>query len=240
MTKTCTICGQAKELSEFHARNHATGARAARGGMGVDSRCKVCKAESRSPGIHIKRAAAQRRIENGLKLCAKCKAEKPFAEFHARKASSDGLCFKCIPCANADTDAWRKQNPGANAEWCAKNKQYNAERFKSWRESNREYSAERLSKWAKDNPHKVNALIAKRRAAKLQATPGWTNHAAIEQLYADAARLTRETGIKHEVDHVVPLQGRIVRGLHWEGNLQILPKHENVRKHNRHWPDMPC
>ena len=240
MKKTCKACGETKPLTEFHKRRHATGARRPRGGMGVDSRCKVCKAESRKPGITAGREALRVRTERGLKLCATCKQEKPFAEFHARKASSDGLCFKCITCANAASDEWRKKHPNANAEWSQKNKEYNSERFKKWREENKEYSAERLAKWAKDNPHKVNALIAKRHAAKLQATPSWASKEAIECVYAEAARLTKETGERHEVDHIVPLQGEIVTGLHWEGNLQILPKHENIRKLNRHWPDMPC
>jgi hypothetical protein len=55
----------------------------------------------------------------------------------------------------------------------------------------------------------------------------------IRKVYAFSARLTAETGIRHEVDHVIPLQGETVCGLHWEGNLQVLPKIDNIRKSNR-------
>lgn len=75
--------------------------------------------------------------------------------------------------------------------------------------------------------------------AKLRATPVWADQSKIEAVYAEAIRLTNETGIKHDVDHIVPLQGKTVRGLHWEGNLQVLPKAQNISKHNRYWPDMP-
>lgn len=61
----------------------------------------------------------------------------------------------------------------------------------------------------------------------------WADLDAIRAIYAEAARLTAETGIRHEVDHYYPLQGEIVCGLHCEANLQILTKAENIRKKNR-------
>ena len=239
MNKTCKTCGVEKPVTEFHKVKSASGARPSRGGMGVASRCKCCMAELRKPGINAEREALRIRAERGLKICCACKQEKPFSEFHTSKAERDGHCFKCISCANDASDAWRMENPDANAEWCAKNKKYNSDRFKIWRENNKEYVAERIAKWARENPQKVNALIAKRTAAKLQATPVWADQSAIERIYAEAARITKETGVRHEVDHIVPLQSDIVCGLHWEGNLQVLTKAENISKLNRYWPDMP-
>lgn len=78
-----------------------------------------------------------------------------------------------------------------------------------------------------------SALQMKRHAAKLNATPAWANLDAIEGYYAQAARLTAETGVPHEFDNIVPLQGRTVCGLHWEQNLQVLTKRDNAAKHNR-------
>ena len=80
------------------------------------------------------------------------------------------------------------------------------------------------------------ALVAKRRAAKLQATPPWltAGHiAAMQAKFEEAARLTADTGIEHHVDHIVPLQGRGVRGLHVPWNLQVIPASVNLKKHNR-------
>lgn len=78
---------------------------------------------------------------------------------------------------------------------------------------------------------------AKRRQALARATPAWRDQRAIENVYQEARRLTAETGVKHEVDHIVPIMGEKVCGLHVEANLQILTKTANTRKHAR-FPDM--
>jgi hypothetical protein len=84
-----------------------------------------------------------------------------------------------------------------------------------------------------------NARNAKRRAAKLQATPIWADHKAIKELYLEAAFLTKVIGEPYHVDHIVPLQSAIVCGLHWEANLRVIEGAKNNSKGNRHWPNMP-
>ena len=66
------------------------------------------------------------------------------------------------------------------------------------------------------------------------ATPSWANKDKIKEIYTQAQTLTRDTGIQHEVDHIIPLQGKLVSGLHVEDNLQILTRKENRAKHNRY------
>lgn len=88
-------------------------------------------------------------------------------------------------------------------------------------------------------PHKELAKYAKRRASKKQAVPVWMNKDAVEAVYEKARKFSEITGEPFHVDHIVPLTSDIVCGLHWEGNLQILPGVENLSKANRVWPDMP-
>jgi 5-methylcytosine-specific restriction endonuclease McrA len=53
-------------------------------------------------------------------------------------------------------------------------------------------------------------------------------------MYEQATKLTELTGIPFEVDHIVPLQGKIVSGLHIWNNLQVIPRHINRTKSNKY------
>jgi hypothetical protein len=92
--------------------------------------------------------------------------------------------------------------------------------------------------WNEANRDKRREQWHQYRASKLNATPPWADRAAIAAVYAEALRLTRETGVPHDVDHIVPLQGATVCGLHIAANLQPLPASDNYAKGNRHWPEM--
>lgn len=81
----------------------------------------------------------------------------------------------------------------------------------------------------------VRFLDAKRRAAKMQATPSWLcadQKNAIALLYTEAVSITDETGIAHEVDHIIPLINHSVCGLHVPWNLEVLTAEANRRKSN--------
>jgi len=79
----------------------------------------------------------------------------------------------------------------------------------------------------------------RRRARERRATPPWADKAKIRAIYAEAERLTRETGEQYVVDHIVPLAGKLVCGLHVDYNLQIIHWLPNARKSWMTWPDMP-
>lgn len=88
----------------------------------------------------------------------------------------------------------------------------------------------------KKNPLSFYEACGRRRARRLSATPKWVGaeeKTAIKAFYAEAARLTETTGIKHEVDHVIPLKHEFVCGLHVAANLQILTAAQNRSKGNR-------
>lgn len=237
--KKCTCCSETKLLTEFHKTNRARGERAARGGFGVQAECKSCRAEKRKPGITAQRECAETLAAAGVKRCTKCKAVKQTAEFHKRKGSPDGLAYKCIACANAANAAWRESNPDGWKRWLAANEEHRENYVRRWVSEDRGLRAALFKRWAQANRDKRRATLAKRKAAQISATPKWANEDAIRKIYAEAVRLTKETGVRYEVDHIVPLQGRIVTGLHWEGNLQVLQKFENQSKLNRRWPDIP-
>lgn len=95
----------------------------------------------------------------------------------------------------------------------------------------------RIRAWATVNPHKRSANEARRRAAKLRRTPKWLtpdDFWLMEQAYELAALRTKMFGFAWHVDHVIPLQGKRVSGLHVPQNIQVIPGEENLQKHNRH------
>lgn len=65
-----------------------------------------------------------------------------------------------------------------------------------------------------------------------QATPPWVDLSAITDVYRQAAILAEATGIPHDVDHIVPLRGKNVCGLHVHWNLRPLPASDNRSKGN--------
>lgn len=108
--------------------------------------------------------------------------------------------------------------------------------YTKYRNNNRAKVRKLNSNQQKKHPSRYAFHTAKRRAQKVQATPPWLTIGQLREIraiYSEAARLTRETGIKHEVDHIHPLLGKIFCGLHVPWNLQILTKEENCKKNNK-------
>lgn len=174
------------------------------------------------------------------KVCTKCGRLKAFSDFHVRRASPDGMAYKCRECVNSYTAAWQQRNPDAFKRWYEENRDSRAEYWAKWYDENREHRAASYAAWARNNKHIINSIIAKRSAAKKRAIPSWADHEAMRAVYAQAAWLTETTGVRHEVDHIYPLQGESVCGLHCEANLQILTKTENIRKSNRMPDEVGC
>ena len=112
-------------------------------------------------------------------------------------------------------------------EWRAANRGNILMQQKEWYAANREHKALADKEWRTNNPGVANAKNARRRAAKLQATPPWADVVYIKSIYEKAA----EAGM--HVDHIIPLQGELVCGLHVECNLQLITPAENSSKGNR-------
>lgn len=77
-----------------------------------------------------------------------------------------------------------------------------------------------------------SSYVVERRKKRNKSMPPWANSKAIRAMYFEARRLTAETGVKHEVDHIIPSNHPLVCGLHVENNLQILTETENIAKSN--------
>lgn len=183
-----------------------------------------------------------------MKTCSKCKSEKPYAAFSKCKRRKDGHDPRCKECASAYYQANKEhikarasQNQKdnrervnkKNAEWRAKNPSYHMSRYEERKAEDPKWAANRGRAWKKANPAIVAADTANRRAKKLLATPEWRNPFFIREFYAMARLKSEMFGFEFQVDHVVPLRGKTVCGLHVEDNLQVIPAYENRAKHNK-------
>ena len=65
-------------------------------------------------------------------------------------------------------------------------------------------------------------------------TPPWADLDAIEAVYIRARRMSGDRPGSYHVDHIIPLQGRLISGLHIANNLRIIPARYNLKKSNKH------
>lgn len=166
-----------------------------------------------------------------MKHCYKCNSFKLPSEFNKNKSKPDGLATPCRECNRLASLQYTRKNSEANrkksALWYAKTK-HDEKKIQQRRQSNK--------KWREENKPKRAALENKRRALKLKATPPWLTKEQLSQIEAIywLARLQYElTDEKYHVDHIVPLKGKTVCGLHVPWNLQVLPAKENISKGNK-------
>lgn len=90
--------------------------------------------------------------------------------------------------------------------------------------------------WQKNHPAKKYESSMARHTKKLQRTPSWLNDGhrlEIESIYKYCSAL-RSCGLDYHVDHIVPLRGKTVSGLHAPWNLQVIHATENLQKGNTH------
>jgi hypothetical protein len=267
------------------------------------------------------------------KVCINCSEFKPPSEFGKNRRKKDGMQAKCLPCARASCERWRRENPernevlwrsyeaerradaAARLAWlealktppvvyytgdlvsletararglsrfftgikCArrhidqrytkgdhsciqcrverdarivrppqntdKRRAYmrsvyakdpvaGRENAKKWRLANPDKKAKQQRDWLKTPAGRfydcINKAVRSRRVR--QATPPWADLAEIRKIYEQRLALTKITGVLLHVDHIVPIKGKLVCGLHVPWNLRIIPSADNIRKGNR-------
>lgn len=170
---------------------------------------------------------------------------------------ASGACVECQKVLNAEyrktgyLKVWREENReltnsyrragyqrNADKERAASRKHYaeNTQYYLDWASKNSKRQVALAKARRQVNPGPSVAAVAKRRAALDKRTPVWLtslDHKAIATVYIEAARLTKKTGVEHQVDHELPLRGRSVSGLHVPLNLRVITRTENLIKSNK-------
>lgn len=151
-----------------------------------------------------------------FKSCTKCGESKPLEGFNRQPAGKYRRKGECKACQATAGQAYVAANPRTKAA-----------RGRAWSEANPGKIAAKNKAWREEHRGTMAAYASLRRAGKSRATPLWADHSKIVAIFK-AASLQKFT-----VDHVFPLRGKTVSGLHVEANLQPLCPRANVRKHNK-------
>jgi len=153
-----------------------------------------------------------------MKTCSRCGEVKSLTLFSIKKENKDGYHSHCKSCrAKYDKSRYNSQNRSETYQ------------------SNLENERTKRREYYQKNKVDYYANKAKRRAATLQRTPKWLNscHFMVMRCYYSEAKYLRQKGFDCEVDHIIPLQGANVSGLHVPWNLQIIEKSKNRSKSNK-------
>ena len=179
-----------------------------------------------------------------MKICSKCKVEKPIDEFHLRSAVRDGHKPRCKECSNEDAKEYRENN-------AEKIKQYDKENYekrityqKQYKKENSEKIITYKKQYNKENPHIIAANDHRRRARKLKLDDNTVTSSFIKDL---AKRDTRcpccskaLTEANRHLAHVVPLS---IGGMNSEKKLRYFCSTCNLEQNSRHpmqhWHDEP-
>jgi cytochrome c553 len=146
----------------------------------------------------------------------------------------------CVVCARANQNKWNSDNRPKLKQYDLKYYQNNSETrreaARSYRRNNPEAANKATREYRKRNPALIAAHCSGRRASILNATPKWADLQVIKQFYFECRKISKQTGIVHQVDHIIPLKNKYVCGLHVPCNLQIITATENRRKKNLYEP----
>jgi hypothetical protein len=174
------------------------------------------------------------------RICRICSVEKLITEFSKHKTYKDGIDTSCKECVRerkrqiwaSDPERYRAYGK----KYKAANKEIIAERAKKYVAENRDARVATMKAYRQNTKYVQAEYVRRRQAAKMQRTPAWLTEDDIwmmREAYKLARLRTKLFGFSWHVDHVLPLQGKVVSGLHVPTNLQVIPWLDNLKKHNR-------
>ena len=155
----------------------------------------------------------------GYKYCPKCKTIEHLNKFYDCASKLDNKYNLCINCSKL----YYKENSEYHKDYRVENN----EKIKDYRVENKEKAKDYNKKYYQEHKKEDVARQAKHRASKLQRTPVWADHTELKKIYINCPD-------GYHVDHIIPLQGEKVSGLHVPENLQYLTAEENLSKSNKY------
>ncbi len=205
-TKKCTKCNEIKELDKFHRDIKAK--------LGRHPRCRNCTKQ-----------------DNAIRY-ANNKSERSKKSKKYYKKNKEKIKIQSNNRYQKNKEIYKI----SRQRYHERNRVLISKKNRTYRKNNLDRILRKEREYKKNNPGKVNALKAKRKADKRHQTPSWLTDEQLKQisdLYIECIRITKETGVKHHVDHIFPLRAvnekgeRVGSGLHVPWNLRIVEASQN-------------
>lgn len=201
--KKCAKCKEQKSIGEFHKNKSKSD--------GLATECRGCANRYNLARYEADKEASKAKMRSNY--------QKKSGEYKARAKK------------------WQTENVERRRELAAVYREKYREKIKEfsktdWLKHN-EKRRQKKKEYRAANPERGAEHVRARQTRKQNAMPDWADRNAIREIYAECRRISKETGVKHHVDHYYPLKNSLVCGLHCEYNLQIIPAAENQSKGNQ-------
>ena len=216
---------------------------------GVTSYCKSCTNKRLKK---YKKSIKPKKVKrtDGKKECAVCVKVKVLSDFGKDKKRLDGRNGVCKEC-RLKKEAERRKSLGAKERkkrfigekeqecvTCRERKTYSEFNKSSGHKTGYSGSCRDCTNTRNKKDGKASARRALRRSREIEREVQWANTEEISLWYKMRNLLSDWIGIKYHVDHIIPLCGKTVSGLHVENNLRLLKATENSRKFNKVIPEL--
>ena len=216
-TKVCSKCKQELCLTLFSKNKQ--------GKDGLRSECKLCQKKYREENKE-KRSEYRKKYYEGNREKV-LESRKKYRQENKEKFSE--YIKKYLQEKKEKVLESRKK-------YRQENKEKFSEYMKKYREENKGKISARKKKYRQENKEKVLFFTRKRQSQKLKRIPIWLLNEdfwLIEEVYKLRKIRSEATKTEWHVDHIIPLQGKNVSGLHCPDNLQLIPRVYNLSKFNK-------
>jgi hypothetical protein len=228
-TKKCACCGEVKPATEFSPSKQNKD--------GLRSYCKPC--------AYAKiKAYYEANPDKRKEMARKTFQKHGKAYYEKNKDKKKAYYEENKEVLLAKQKQWRLDNPDKVKEQSKqsyeKNKDKVAARMVEYYQNNKDRINAYGKEWSQNNKHRRAASTAKRHAAQMLRTPKWLSEEQLKEIeteYALREWCSEVMGEEYHVDHIIPLRGKKVSGLHVPWNLRVIPATENIRKLNKFNPE---
>lgn len=208
----------------------------------MKKKCTKCGEEKDLESFHKERTNKSG-YRSDCKQCVSRKNKKRYATNESLRDKQRERCRANREYYRIKSKEFRKKNKDYFIEYNKRNREHINTLSREWRANNREAASAACKRWRSKNGAVVAAACIRRQKRLKNSAPDWLTSEQLDYMnymYSLARELTSLNGEPYHVDHIMPLRGENICGLHVPWNLQILPSDLNIKKGNKYESSQVC